>query len=72
VNTIIPYLDDGIRMLGFVSPSHQVSQMVDIIDGLRRKGYAPTVIYNTNCYDCVDTLKTLEDIVNVYLPILST
>lgn len=68
VNTIIPYLDEGIRMLGFVSPSHQVSQMVDIIDGLRCKGYAPTVIYNTNCYDCVDTLKTLEDIVNVYLP----
>lgn len=68
VDIIIPYLDEGIRMLGFVSPSHQVSQMVDIIDSLRHKGYAPTVIYNTNCYDSVDTLKALEGTVDVYLP----
>lgn len=68
VNTIIPFLNSGIRMLGFVSPSHQSAQMVEIINTLNAKGYHPTVIYNTNCYDNVDTLRKLEDIVDIYLP----
>lgn len=68
VNAIIPYLNSGIRMLGFVSPSHQSAQMVEVVEILNAKGYRPTVIYNTNCYDNVDTLRKLEGIVDIYLP----
>ncbi len=68
IGFITPILDSGIRILGFVSPTHQVVQMVEIIDGLHQKGYYPTIVYNTNCYESVETLRELEKIVDVYLP----
>lgn len=68
VNLITPLLDSGVRILGFVSPTHQVVQMVEIIEALHQKGYFPTIVYNTNCYESVDTLKELESVVDVYLP----
>lgn len=68
VGKVIQQLDRGIRLLGFVSPSHQVYQMVEMIDRLNRKGYRPTIVYNSNGYDKVETLKELEGIVDVYLP----
>lgn len=68
VNLITPILDCGVRVLGFVSPTHQVVQMVEIIDALHQKGYFPTIVYNTNCYESVETLKELENVVDVYLP----
>jgi len=68
VNLITPILDSGVRILGFVSPTHQVVQMVEIINVLHQKGYFPTIVYNTNCYESVDTLKELESVVDVYLP----
>ena len=33
IGFITPILDSGIRILGFVSPTHQVVQMVEIIGG---------------------------------------
>jgi len=68
VNLITPILDSGVRILGFVSPTHQVVQMVEIINALHQKGYFPTIVYNTNYYESVDTLKELESVVDVYLP----
>lgn len=68
VDEIKSLLDTGIGMLGFVSPSHQVAQMVDIVNSLNKSGYRPTIVYNSNGYDKVETLKKLEGIVDVYLP----
>lgn len=68
VSLITPILDSGVRVLGFVSPTHQVVQMIEIIDALHQKGYFPTIVYNSNCYENIDTLKELEGIVDVYLP----
>lgn len=67
-NNIIKILDTGITMLGFVSPSHQVYQMIDIISKVNSRGYFPTIVYNSNCYDSVKLLRELNDIVDVYLP----
>lgn len=68
LNLITPILDSGVRILGFVSPTHQVVQMVQIIEALHQKGYFPTIVYNTNCYERVEILKELENLVDVYLP----
>jgi putative pyruvate formate lyase activating enzyme len=65
---IIAILDKGIPVLGFVSPSHQIPQMLSIIEELRKRSYDPTIVYNSNGYDKVETLKELEGIVDVYLP----
>jgi len=68
VDEIRNILDQGVNLVGFVSPSHQVAQMVEIIDSLRRAGYNPVTVYNSNGYDKVETLRQLEGIVDVYLP----
>lgn len=61
-------LDKGATMVGFVSPSHQVISMVHIVEELHRRNRQPRILYNTNGYDSVDTLKELEGIVDIYLP----
>lgn len=65
---IISCLDRGCKGVGFVSPGHFVPQMKMIIHALHDLGYYPTIIYNTNGYDRVETLKDIESLVNVYLP----
>jgi putative pyruvate formate lyase activating enzyme len=68
VDEIIKILDNDINIVGFVSPSHQVVQMIEIINEINKKGYNPTIVYNSNGYDKVETLKELENVVDVYLP----
>ncbi len=54
--------------LGFVSPTHFVPQMVMIVKELRRQGHNPTIVYNTNGFDLPETIRSLENIVDVWLP----
>ncbi len=68
VNQIITILKTGINSVGFVSPSHFVPQMIEIIEELHKQKYFPTIIYNTNAYDKVETLKILEKYVDIYIP----
>lgn len=68
VHRIEVELDKGTDLLGFVSPSHFVPQMRVIVKALHERGRYPRIVYNTNGYDTVDTLKKLENVVNVYLP----
>lgn len=68
LSQITTILDLGIQLLGFVSPGHCVPQMVSIIESLHEKGYHPRVVYNSNGYDKVETLKMLENYVDIYLP----
>jgi putative pyruvate formate lyase activating enzyme len=68
VRHICSFLEQGIDTIGFVSPSHVVPQVIDIIETLHTRGYYPTIVYNTNAYEKVDTLRSLESLVNVYLP----
>jgi len=68
VTEITSILDRGINMAGFVSPSHFVPQMKIIIQAIKDAGYSPRWVYNTNAYDKVETLKSLEGLIDVYLP----
>jgi putative pyruvate formate lyase activating enzyme len=68
IGRIIVILDRGIENIGFVSPSHMVPQVKSIVEELHRRGYFPIVVYNTNAYEKVETLRSLEGLVDVYLP----
>ena len=61
-------LDGGAGAVGFVSPSHMIAQMREIVGGLRVRGYRPTIVMNTNAYDKPEVIEALADIVDVYLP----
>ena len=61
-------LDQGINRVGFVSPSHFIPQMRVIIDVIHSLGYKPVWVYNTNGYDKAETLRSLEGIIDIWLP----
>jgi putative pyruvate formate lyase activating enzyme len=61
-------LATGINAVGFVSPSHVVPQVKAIIKGLKSRGLSPVMVYNTNSYDKVETIRSLSGLIDVYLP----
>lgn len=61
-------LESGCSAIGFVSPSHQIPQMVSIIKAFENYRPRPVFVYNSNGYDRVETLKELEGLIDVYLP----
>ena len=68
IQQITKILDEGVNCLGFVSPTHQIPQMVNIIELLNQKGYKPTVVYNSNGYDNPKILRKIASLVDIYLP----
>lgn len=68
LNQIITHLNTGIKLLGFVSPSHHLPQIKLIIASLNKLGYFPRTVYNTNAYDTVESLRKLEGVIDIYLP----
>jgi len=68
VEQIEEILDTGISIVGFVSPSHVIPQMRAIINAIRSDGLNPTFVMNTNAYDKVETVASLADMIDVYLP----
>ncbi len=61
-------LSDGVRAVGFVSPSHVVPQVKALIRGLHDRGLRPLTIYNTNAYDKPEVIDSLDGMIDVYLP----
>ena len=65
------YLDlqaHGVHNLNWVSPSHVVPQAVEALALAARRGLRLPVVYNSNGYDALSTLKLLDGIVDIYLP----
>ena len=60
--------DTGIRAVGFVSPSHCIPQMKTIMQTLESRGRKPVYVFNTNAYDKIETIESLETEMDVYLP----
>jgi len=68
IEQISGLIESGCNGVGFVSPSHMVPQMKIIIKALHDNDLYPTIIYNSNGYDKVETLCELEGLIDVYLP----
>lgn len=68
VSRIESILDRGAKAVGFVSPSHQIPRMREIIRELRRRGRNPTMVMNSSGYDRVETIAELEGEIDLYLP----
>ncbi len=54
--------------LNWVSPSHQVPQLVRGLERAARRGFRLPVVYNSNGYDSVEVLRLLDGVVDVYMP----
>ena len=60
--------DRGCHNLNWVSPSHQVPQLVRALGLASGRGLTIPIVYNTNAYDSVATLKMLDGIVDIWMP----
>jgi putative pyruvate formate lyase activating enzyme len=68
IDSIINNLDQGCHAVGFVSPSHYIPHVKAIIETLRLMGRNPVFVYNTNGYDKVEQILSLESYIDIYLP----
>lgn len=68
IHNILRILEHGINIVGFVSAGHVVPQVKAIIKTLRGVGRNPVFVYNSNGYDKLETLQSLEGMIDVYLP----
>ena len=64
------YLQDelGCHNINFVSPSHFVPQIIRAVVQAVPMGLRVPLVYNTNGYDSIASLKELDGIISVYLP----
>jgi putative pyruvate formate lyase activating enzyme len=68
IRQVTAILDTGISKVGFVSPSHFIPQMKIMIRIIESLGYKPVWVFNTNGYDKPEMLRSLEGMIDVYLP----
>jgi putative pyruvate formate lyase activating enzyme len=54
--------------INFVSPSHFVPQLARAVLEAVPMGLCIPLVYNTNSYDSVESLKELDGIIDIYLP----
>jgi len=58
----------GCHNINFVSPSHFVPQILKTLLIAVPKGLKIPLVYNTSGYDSLETIKTLDGIIDIYLP----
>jgi putative pyruvate formate lyase activating enzyme len=58
----------GCHNINLVSPTHVVPQILEALQMAVESGLRLPLVYNTGGYDCVETLKILDGIVDIYMP----
>ena len=58
----------GAHNINLVTPGHYAPYIKEAIDTAKAEGLSIPVVYNCGGYELVDTLQTMEDAVDVYLP----
>lgn len=57
----------GAHNINLVTPTHYVPQIVTELKKIKNKDLKIPVVYNTSSYENIDTIKLLENIVDIYL-----
>ncbi len=60
--------DRGCHNINFVTPEHVVPQILQALPGAIDGGLRLPIVYNTSCYDSLDSLRLMDGIVDIYLP----
>ena len=61
-------LSETESMVGLVSATQYAHLVPAIVEGLHERGLFPTVVYNSNGYESVETLREIGPYIDVYLP----
>ena len=58
----------GANNINLVTPTHYAPQIIKAIDIAKNNGLKLPILYNTNSYDSIETIKSLDGYIDVYLP----
>ncbi len=67
-NIFLKQQENGAENINLVSPTIYADKIIEAVKIAKNKGLKLPIIYNTNGYENVETLKELEGIIDVYLP----
>lgn len=67
-NIMLDLQEQGCHNINWVSPSHQVPQILEGLLVAAQRGLRLPVVYNTSSYDDVDMLRLLDGIVDIFMP----
>jgi putative pyruvate formate lyase activating enzyme len=68
IKMMLELQDKGAHNINLVTPSHYSLQLAGILQEIKGKDLLIPVVWNSNAYEHVETLKRLEGLVDVYLP----
>lgn len=60
--------EQGVANINLVTPTSYVPQIIESIKIARKNGLKVPIVYNTNGYENVETIKALKGYVDIYLP----
>lgn len=58
----------GCHNINLVSPSHIVPQFLEALEIACMRGLEVPIVYNTGGYDSIETLRSLDGVVDIYMP----
>lgn len=58
----------GANNINLVTPTHYVPQIIEAIKIAKKNKLTIPILYNTNSYDSIETIKLLNGYIDVYLP----
>lgn len=67
-NIFINQQNKNVNNINLVTPTMYVPQIIEAIKIAKRKGLNIPIIYNSNGYENVQTIKMLEGYIDIYLP----
>ena len=67
-NIMIEQQEKGVENINLVTPTSYAWHIIEAIKQARNKGLKIPIVYNTNGYENVETLKLLEGYIDIYLP----
>ena len=68
VNIFLEQQKLGVENINLVTPTSYVIQIIDAIKKAKERGLKIPIVYNTNAYENIDTIKMLDGYIDVYLP----
>lgn len=60
--------EKGVENINLVTPTSYVPQIIEAIKIAKKEGLNLPIVYNTNSYENIETIKMLEGYVDIYLP----
>ena len=67
-NIMLKQQENGVENINLVTPTSYALHIIEAIKIAKNKGLRIPIVYNTNGYENIETLKLLEGYIDIYLP----